>query len=75
MASVKDDVVYAWLEEQLEAGKLSENEVLSIYNCKTEEEWLSRVKELAAKTGDPTPVEILSGSIFADGQNQTDSHC
>ena len=75
MGSVKDDVVYAWLNEQLEAGQISENEVLSIYNCKTEEEWLSLVGELAAKTGDPTPVEILSGGVITDGQNQTDSHC
>ncbi|WP_163809381.1 hypothetical protein [Pseudodesulfovibrio sp. JC047] len=69
MVSVKEDVVYAWLLEQLENGKISEKEALHIYDCKTYDEWLMKLHQLVNKTNDSTPLEILTGKCgYADSK-------
>lgn len=72
--SVKEDVVYAWLLEQRDVGKVSEKEVLDIYNCKNPHEWLNGLRALVSKTNDATPLEILTGKCDYDC-SKADSYC
>lgn len=65
-SKVKENVVYAWMFEKLGEGKITEDEILVTYDCKNQKEWLYRIKELAGKTDDWAPVEILKGYAATD---------
>jgi len=66
VSKIKENVVYAWMFEQLGAGKLTESEIMVTFDCKDDKEWLYRIKELSGKADDLTPIEILRGCEFSD---------
>lgn len=72
MGSVKIDVVYAWLKEQLEAGAMVEEDVLKIYNCENSIEWALLIRQAAEKVGDMAPIDILTGVVHETCRS---AHC